>query len=72
MENYDVAIFKIAEQLREENLVCGEKCIKDDSDSGNIFMDTESKKNNWADGSRKQWFLHPAYNSPEQCHNQEW
>ena len=42
----DVAIFKMAKQMRKENLdVCGEKCIKDDS--GNICMDTESKKNAW-------------------------
>ena len=32
--------------MRKENLdVCGEICIKDDS--GNICMDTESKKSAW-------------------------
>ena len=46
VQRNDVAIFKMAKQMRKENLdVCGEKCIKDDS--GNICMDTESKKNAW-------------------------
>ena len=46
VQRNDLAIFRMAKQMRKENLdVCGEKCIK--GDSLNICMDTESKKKAW-------------------------